>query len=452
MAETCPAILLSDKYKRFLRYRGAKLEALEGTTYAGKTTVGAIKYMFMVAASPKKEHVLSGLDLGTIEKNIIHADAGLEQVFGSLMEYRQSGAGGISLPHIVYHTPHGDKIIYVLGYDNKARWKKALGGQYGCVYIDEANVADMEFVREVGIRNDYMIMTLNPDDPDLPIYHEYINRCRPLLEYTNDAPPELAAQLDQPPQPGWVHWYFTYDHNASLTPEKREQLLEDTPKGTKLWKNKIEGLRGRATGLIFDLQPRHIITADWLRAEMDRTDGNAIVPLYFTAGVDTSYSQLTDDSFAFSFAMITQNRKLIQLDSEVHNNRDRQVPLSPSDIPPILTAFLERNRKQWGFARDVYIDNADSATILECRKYARQHGSLYNFARAWKKTNILDRINLQLGWMAHGDYLMLDTCTPLIKEHNTYSWKEDKTEPEDRNDHAINASQYGWLPYKGEIG
>lgn len=442
-------MLLSPKYRAFLRFRGAAVEVLEGTTYAGKTTVGILKYMLMVAESPKRDHVIAGLDLGTLEKNIITKDYGIKHVFGSLVDYRPQGGAGITMPHIVYHTPGGDKIIYVLGYDNKARWKKALGGQYGCVYVDEANVADMDFLREVSIRNDYWMMTLNPDDPALHVYSEYINHCRPLPQYAADAPKELLNQLDQPPKEGWVHWYFTFDHNAALTPEKRAQLLEGVPKGSKIWKNKILGLRGRATGLVFDLQPRNIISAAWLHKQIE--DGEIKIRQY-TCGVDTSYSQRSDDTFAFVFQGLTECGKIIQLACRVYNNKLLSKPLSPSDIPPLLVDFLEGCRKDWGLARTVYIDNADAGTILECQKYRRQHGGLYNFAAAWKKTQLLDRINLQAGWMAHGDYLILDTCGPMIEELNAYSWKEEKNEPEDRNDHTINASQYGWLPYKHQIG
>ena len=66
---------------------------------------------------------------------------------------------------------------------------------------------------------------------------------------------------------------------------------------------------------------------------------------------------------------------------------------------------------------------------------------------------ILDRIQLEIGWLAHGDHLMVqETCAPLIQEYNAYSWKEGKDEPEDRNDHAVNAGQYSWLPYVKQIG
>lgn len=415
------------------------MEFLEGTTLAGKTTVGIFKFMLKVAESPKKLHILAGLDLGTIEKNIINKELGLLDVFGPLVQYNAAGRGQHSLPHIAYR----DKIIYVFGYDNKARWKKALGGQYGCLYIDEINIADMEFVREAAMRCDYMIATLNPDDPDLPVYKEYINHSRPLPEFKDDAPEELNQMLCEEPKPGWTHWFFSFKHNLGLSPEKKAQAIENVAEGTKLYKNKILGLRGRATGLVFNLRSENIITP--ARAKEFKY-------LLFSCGVDTSYSRQSEDVFAFVFSGITVCRKKITLGERVYNNRDLKVPLSPSDIPPRLVEFLERCRSEWGFARNVFIDSADQATILECQKYKRAHGSIYTFNPAWKKTTIIDRINLQAGWMAHGDYLIVDTCKASIRELNTYSWKEDKDEPEDRNDHTINADQYSWLPFRDKIG
>ena len=64
----------------------------------------------------------------------------------------------------------------------------------------------------------------------------------------------------------------------------------------------------------------------------------------------------------------------------------------------------------------------------------------------------MDRIKLQLGWIQQESYLVVDTCTNHLSELDRYSWKEDKDEPEDRNDHTINAGQYAWIPYKNMIG
>ena len=451
-------LLLSNKFKAFLK-NDAPVEFLEGTTYSGKTTVSVLKFMFKAAESPKKLHVLAGLDLGTIEKNIINKDLGITDIFGELTEYNAAGRGQHSLPHITYRTSGGEKIIYVLGYDNKTRWKKALGGQYGCVFIDEINIANMEFVREISMRCDYLLGTLNPDDPNLPVYKEYINHSRPLPEYKADAPAELNNMLDEEPKPGWVHWFFSFKHNLGLTKEKLKQIIMNVPKDTKLYKNKIQGQRGRATGLIFPNFSRknNVRSTEWLKKRM----GDKKEPLkfiHFSCGVDTAYSQESPDTIAFIFQGITDKGQLIVLDEEVYNNANLDIPLAPSDIPPRLVSFLERNRKKWSFARDIFIDNADQATITELKKYKRQHSSVYNFLNAYKKITVIDRIHLQLGWLnvsetkPQADYIVLEHCVNHIGELESYSWKEDKYEPEDRGDHTINASQYGWIPFRLKIG
>ena len=447
-------LLLSPKYRAFLRC-SAPVEFLEGTTAAGKTTVGLVKFILRCAQSPKPQHILSGLDLGTVEKNIIVKEFGILDVFGELVEYNPAGRGGRSMPHLVLHTSGGDKVLYVLGYDNKARWKKALGGQYGCLYIDEINIADIEYVREASMRCDYLLATLNPDDPALPVYEEFINHSRPLPAWAAETPTELLRQLDGEPKPGWVHWFFSFRHNAALTPEKVRRIVGMVPPGTKLYKNKVQGLRGRATGLVFQLPDAALVSGPWLRGQMA---AQGLHWLQFSCGVDTSYSQQTEDTFAFVFTGILNDRRKVSLAAEIHSNRERALrrlpPLAPSDIPPLLTAFLERQRAAWGFGRVVFIDSADQATLTECAKHKRLQGGIYEFVPAWKKMPVIDRINLECGWLAHGEHLFIaEACGPLIREYHTYSWKEDKNnEPEDRNDHCVNAEQYSWLPYQDKIG
>lgn len=73
----------------------------------------------------------------------------------------------------------------------------------------------------------------------------------PLPEWEADTPQEIKDELKEEPKPGWVHWFFSFDDNAGLPEEKKRQIIQNTPKGTKIYKNKIEGLRGKATGLIF---------------------------------------------------------------------------------------------------------------------------------------------------------------------------------------------------------
>lgn len=444
-------LLLSEKYKAFIRC-DAPVEFLEGTTAAGKTTVGLFKFMLKVAESKKKLHILAAKDTGTAEKNIINKDLGIIDDFGQLVEYHGNGTKDDKIPHLLYHTSKGDKVIYILGYGDKQKWQKALGGQYGCLYIDEINTADIDFVRESAMRCDYLMATLNPDDPALPIYKEYINCSRPLPEWEQETPKEIKDELKEEPKPNWVHWFFSFVHNLGLPKEKLDKIIANTPKGTKIWKNKIEGLRGKATGLVFSNfdRKRHVKTKAWLKQQLK--DGKIKIKT-ITAGLDTSYSSESEDTIAMIYQIITEDRRVITVDEKIYSNADLTIPLAPSDTVRNFVDFLETNRKEWGFARDVFIDSADQATITELNKHKRLHGSAYNFIPAYKKTTIIDRILLQISWLQQDAYLVLDHCVNHISELERYSWKEDKNnEPEDRNDHTINASQYAWLPYKMQIG
>lgn len=431
---------LSQKYIDFINTtKGVRAEFLEGTTASGKTTVGAgVKFMRMVSASPKKLHVIAAKTTGKAEETIIQQDNGILDLHRNAV-YCGNGDKDYKIPHIKFEG----KVIYILGYGNRDKWEMALGAQFGCVYIDEINTADIEFVREISTRNDYLMATLNPDDPGLPVYKEFVNRSRPFKKYAADVPKEIMAELREDPVAGWRYWFFSFTDNLSLTPKDIERKKAAAPKGTKLYKNKIEGLRGKATGLIFDFQDKNKITT----AQAKGFDFKL-----FSAGLDTAYSQTSPDTIAFTFIGITSDRKCVLLDERIYNNTGLAKPKTPSDIPVEFVDFLELNRDRWGFARDVYIDSADQATITECGKYKANTGCIYNFIPAFKKTKIIDRIQLQSAWMASGDFFVLDHCKAYIDELNIYSWREDKYEPEDGHDHCINSCQYAWLPYKLMIG
>lgn len=418
--------------------------------------------MCKVAESKKKLHILAAKDTGTAEKNIINKDLGILDDFGILAEYNGNGTKDEKIPHILFHASGGDKVVYVMGYGDKKKWQKALGGQYGCLYIDEINTADIDFVREAAMRCDYLMATLNPDDPTLDVYKEYINCSRPLPEWEAETPQEIRDELREEPKSGWIHWFFSFRDNAGLPEEKLQKIMANTPKGTKIYKNKILGLRGKATGLVFSNfeRKRHVRSREWAKQFLPEAGKNkSEIFMYFSAGIDTSYSQKSPDTIAFSFLGITNRGKCIVLDEKVYSNAQLERPLAPSDTVKNLVAFLDRNRKEWGLARNVFLDSADQATMQEWSKHKRMNGCIYVMNNAWKSMEIIDRINAQLGWMAYDDdaevepcFYVLDTCTYYIHELETYSWLEDKDNtPEDGNDHMVNSVQYGWIPYQSKI-
>lgn len=449
MRDLSNRFLLSQKYIDFCNsIKDVDADFLEGTTAAGKTTVGVgVKFMRMVSRSHKKLHIIAAKTTGIAEKNIINQDNGILDIHAGKAAYFGNGDKDNKLPHIKYEN----KIIYIVGYDDVSKWKLVLGGQYGCVYIDEINTANIEFVREISTRNDYLMATLNPDNPNLPVYKEFINRSRPYKKYAKDVPDEILKDLVESVNPKWKYWFFSFYDNKSLSEEDIEKKRRSAPIGTKLYKNKILGLRGKATGLVFvnfDTK-NHVVLSGNIHQDVLK---GAVKFVKFTAGLDTAYSSKSADTIAMIFQGVTQDGKLFTLDEQVFNNANCEEPIAPSDTVKKFIAFLDKNKEMWGFAKDIFIDSADQATITELNKYKRSYGCLYNFVNAYKKMKVIDRLNLQLGWIAKGYYYVCSHCTHHLNELQTYSWKEDKDEPEDANDHTINANQYAWLPYKHLIG
>ena len=443
-------LILSDKYKDFLKTE-SKADILEGTTAAGKTTVGVFKFMIKVAKSNRAHHIISGRDLGVIEANIITSELGIKTLFGDLIEYNGKGKGGQNNPHILFHTPNGDKIIYVLGYGDESRWKKVLGGQFGCVYIDEINIASLSYVGQVIMRCDYWMATLNPDNPDKPIYKDYINRARPTEKYKDDAPKEITDMLDSEPEEGWHWWYFSFKHNPWVTESKLKQIKSAHAPGTADYKHYVLGLRGKATGVIFTaFTKKNIVRREKAEKLKDRKSQEHF--LFFSCGFDTSYSSNSPDTFALSYIGVTNKGNCYLLDECCFNNKEYQY--APSEIAIKVFEFLDKNKEMWGFCRDIFVDSADQATIMELNKYKKSHGLLYNINNSHKKLKIIDRINIQSGWFASERFFVLEDCKAYQKELAIYSWKDNtvKTEPEDGNDHMINSVQYAWIPYRAQIG
>ena len=440
---------LSEKFKEFLKYNGAEVEVLEGQTQAGKTTVGVIKFILKCIASPKKQHGLSALDIGTAEKNIISKDLGVLDFFGDDVIYYPNGHGTNNMSHLVVKTSKGEKIIYIFGYNDKTKWKKALGGQLGCLYIDEINVADIDFIREAFMRADYKMITLNPDDPNLPVYSEYINHSRPLPQYEKDVPEEMMSQLlSQSAYDGWVHWFFKMDDNKALTEDKKRITIQSVPVGSKLYKNKILGLRGRSEGLVFTKfdRTRNVINIEdfkWLPNEK----------VYkILVGLD---SGLNIDATAVVPLMLTTAGRLLCLPTFYYE------PKIGSNASSQQALAIEKWLDYW-FARFNVLDVGiitivgDSASLTQTVCLEINMRTKYN-AIVVKDKDIQKDTQRAIGIIEKEDYFYIinagwiDTQTfkkksdtdMFIVELENKVWDRKKGNvPEDGNDHCIDAFKY----------
>lgn len=443
-------MLLSPKQKDFLMYK-TNVECLEGQTYGGKTTIGAIKFILRVKASRKMQHVISGLDLGTIEKNIITKEMGILDYYGEReVKYFSNGNMNSNLPHLEVNSLHGLKIVFLFGYADSARWKKVLGGQYGCGLIDECNTADMDLVRELAMRCDYIMMTLNPDNPTLPIYKEYINHCRPLEKYKNDEPESIMKQLlSEEAKEGWVHWYFKMDDNPILTPEKKQKIIDNVPKGTRTYKAKIEGIRAVMENAIVDIPDEKIISLD-TALEMVKREG----VYHIFIGCDSGISP-GKDATAVTITLKTTLGHMVKLPSF------ERVPQIGSNTNSQVAQIIERWVDYWlnkfeCFNLGIITFTGDSAALTQDLLYEISFMTKYDAFKVESKDILRDTQRI-ISIIGTPDYLYIvnDGChdpdnpsviindyDPLLIELTNWVWDSKTSKPKDGNDHTIDAFKY----------
>lgn len=459
---------LGAKFKRFLKLNpfreGIDEEILEGQTSAGKTTVGmCLKLILLVSLSPKKLHLICGNTIGKVESNILIKDNGALQLareYGYKLDYFPNGHGQVKMPHLVVYgdTEEENKIIYCVGYSDESKWKDILGSQYGIVGVDEGNIANINFLRELAMRRDYWMITLNPDDPNLEIYSEIINRSRPLKEFESDYPDELLSQIhSQPAKRGSVHWYFTMDDNAALTEEKKMQIRSSLKEGSKQYKNKILGLRGRSEGLVFDKFERK----DKVVALQDfKFLPNESVFRIF-CGLD---SGINADATALVTSLITTAGRKIIIPSFYYKPKEGTNASSQQAL--LIQRWLDHWLDYFGcFVPQLTLIIGDSAALTQALMLEMNLSTHYNSIPVGKK-DIATDITRAIGTMEREDLIIINAgdidpttmqkrgeMDMLVIEVENKVWDRKKGNvPEDGNDHCIDAFKYlTWYLYYGGV-
>lgn len=97
---------------------------------------------------------------------------------------------------------------------------------------------------------------------------------------------------------------------------------------------------------------------------------------------------------------------------------------------------------------NIYVDCADIGFKQGLELKAREYG-LYNLSfYGSTKISIQSRVDFIRLMMAYADFLVVDQCKNLIREIKN-SRKGETGEPRvDSDDHAINANEYGWAPFR----
>lgn len=95
----------------------------------------------------------------------------------------------------------------------------------------------------------------------------------------------------------------------------------------------------------------------------------------------------------------------------------------------------------------VYVESADPGDFQGLLRAKAQEYGLYNvvFTNS-TKNKIQSRVDFDNLLMAFGEHLFTDQCPNLIREIKASKHTEEGKARDDGNDHAINGSEYSWIP------
>lgn len=187
------------------------LNIWEGAVRSGKTVCSLVAFLSHIATSPATVFSMSGKTARSCVKNCILGDSGLiAMVPGS--EYV------ISRNEVRLPMSFGGKTIYIYGGGQEGDDEDIMGLTSGGHYFDEISKHTIRFInaalsRSVSYgRKAANFGTLNADDPESPIYSEFIDR------YRNYSPVQRNSMG------GFSYWFFTLQDNPILTKDDIKRI------------------------------------------------------------------------------------------------------------------------------------------------------------------------------------------------------------------------------------
>ncbi len=217
---------------------------LEGTVRSSKTVSAIEGFFWRVYYSRNQRHLVASFNMSTLNDNILLADGfGLLTKFGKYCEIKKDRIGGNYIE--LDSGKYGIKKVSLCGYANKAKWKDVLGGSIENILVDEANIADPQFLnecysRQTSFESPLTIYTLNGDVPTAEIYR-HVN-CSKII---GKCPASIRAEMDKTDKKaGYYYTHWTMQDNPIMTPEKIAAASALYPVGSFYYTIKILGERG----------------------------------------------------------------------------------------------------------------------------------------------------------------------------------------------------------------
>ncbi len=390
--------IFSQKHRDYIRNcKDNVFNFAEGAVRAGKTIDNVLAFSFEIMKAPDRIHLATGSTVGNVKLNIGDCNGfGLEHIFRGQCrwsKYKDNEALIIKGPS----TKYKEKIIIFAGGAKADSFKKIRGNSYGMWIATEINLHHEDTIMEAvnrtaASKHRKFFWDLNPSHPKHWIYTKYIDKHREN--------PNLKVNYE----------HFTIDDNASMTPERIQELKEEYDPSTVWYMRDILGRRMIAEGLIYrlfaDNSSKYLI--------------ERVPPLmYLCLGIDVGGN---GSKHAFVATGITRNLNLIALASE------RYEPDDSDTLSQQFLEFVKKILKMYGEITIIYSESAEQVFKKDFKNILMKNNIFIPVKNSIKR-EIIDRIRLTNKLIYQGRFYYTKDCETLVEALETAVYDDKKLKP-----------------------
>ena len=411
------AFNFGEKHKAYIREcESCMYNVAEGAVRAGKTVDNVFAFAHELKTTKDRIHLATGSTVGNAKLNIGDANGfGLEWIFRGQChwgKYKDNEALYVKGPA----TKYRQRIIIFAGGGKEDSYKKIRGNSYGMWIATEINLHHKNTIREafnrtIAADKRKIFWDLNPDNPNAPIYKEYIDK------YAKQA---AAGELVG----GYNYMHCTLYDNINLTPERIREIESQYTPGSIWYLQDIKGMRVTAQGLIYRqfAEDTNSKAFRFRRTEKPKDIMEIILSIDFGG---------SGSGHAFSATAITRGfNEVVSLASEWHGCQDEngnQIEIDPEQLGQMFVDFCLKVINLYGYITAVYCDSAEQTLILGIKSSLRKAGLGWIRVENALKEQINDRIRLTTRLMAQGRYSYMDLmCDSLVAAFCSAVWDPDE--------------------------
>ena len=395
---TIPWGEFSAKHRRYIREAlKHRMCVAEGAIRSGKTIDHCIVAAAYLETAPDRFHLASGSTIGNAKLNIgVCNGFGLEALFRGRCRWGRYKSNDA----LFIDAASGEKVVIFAGGGRADSYKRILGNSYGLWIATEINehydCADsrISFIKVAGGRQlaaakPLTLWDLNPCGPGAPIYRDYIDK------YRRDG---LAG--------GYLYEHFTIRDNATITPERLEEIESQYDPASVWYRRDILGERAVAEGLVyrqFADAPERFILDDLPGGEAIR---RAVIGVDFGGG---------SSAHAFCCLGFTTAGNAVVLDEY----RERRA-LTPNRLAEDFIDFARRCQARW-LVTECWCDSAEQTLINGLRTAVTAARLPLDIGNALKKP-INERIRATCILMGSGRFFVARSCRATIDALRSAQW------------------------------